>query len=74
MGRIGRKGVAVTLPEIKPEWITNVYDTEGNVATKTIDSLTGLKFKEKKEETVKVYIPMSEEVLKKIDKKASGKK
>lgn len=60
-------GEAWTLPEVRPEWITNVYDTEGNVATKTIDSLTGLKFKEKKEETITVYIPMAEEVLKKID-------
>ncbi len=63
---------AKTLPEVKPEWITNVYDTEGNVATKTIDSLKLKRF-EKKEETIKVYIPLSLEVLEKIVKKEQEK-
>lgn len=74
VGRIGGSGVAVTLPEVKPEWITNVYDTEGNVATKTIDSLRLERFQKKAEEDVTVYIPLSLEVLKKIVKKSREKK
>ena len=64
------KGVAragprpcISLPEIKPEWITNVYDENGEFMTKTINSLTLERFD--KSGNV-VFIPMSVELFKKI--------
>jgi tRNA nucleotidyltransferase (CCA-adding enzyme) len=54
----------VTLPEIKPEWITNVYDKDGKVATETIDSLRLERFIKSRYEIV--YIPLSFDILKEI--------
>lgn len=54
------------LPEVKPEWIVDAFDTDGKVMTKTIDSLRLKKF----EKAGKlIYIPVSLGVLKKIFKK-----
>jgi hypothetical protein len=58
-------GYAFELPEIKPEWITNVYDHERKPMTSVIDSLRLERF----EKSGKlVYIPVTLAVLKKIFK------
>jgi len=54
------------LPEVKPEWITNLFDQDGNVMTKTIDSLRLEYFKKAEEDTVTVYIPMTLSNLRKM--------
>jgi hypothetical protein len=59
------------LPSVKPEWITNVYDTEGNLATKTFDSLKLERFQKADKGFIKVYIPLSEATLKRIIKEES---
>ncbi len=51
------------LPEVKPEWIKNVYDMDKNPMTKTINSLTLQRFEKAGR---KVYIPVLLGVLKKI--------
>lgn len=56
------------LPRVKPEWITNVYDTEGNLATKTFDSLKLERFEKAEKGFIKVYIPLSVATLKRIIK------
>jgi hypothetical protein len=57
----------ISLPEIKPEWITNIYDKDGVVMTKTINSLTLERFDKSGK---LVYIPLLLKLLKKILKKA----
>lgn len=59
-----RYGLAFMLPEIKPNWIRNIYDAEtGLPITKTINSLTLERF-EKAGKVV--YIPITLAVLRKI--------